>query len=525
MAIKSKNTLKTYFETGDIPTEPQFEDLIDSLRHLNDGESIQSFSTDASGNIVITLSDNRTITIKQVNEANFVRKGVDAHQSWNGQYLIFSFSDANNVDAISYNDTDNSFHFNADTAKTNILANANVHAGEFRIVDKNTRLARGNSNAMRIKTNHGYVDMGPQNTGWSHFSTDRANFYFNKGVHSHGDVRLYNKNTYMRYSDGAILENGVRVATQNWVNAFFVGTGSSAKAKDSDKLDGLDSSAFLRSNANDTFTGMLSVGSTNSRQAGIYGIYDSTKIGHIWSMGTAYKIAANGSNFGNMYGFAYKHTNNATGGTMAGGHQAVWCDNGNPRVAIGSNIWTAGDVFANGSYYYGDGKRIIQFSDGWLRINPSNNFTSGIYCGSGRLRTDGQFEVGSSGSKFKVTSGGTVTSAGSITSAGNVCAYSDKRLKEALKPVKESFLDKIDQLKPTYYQWKDKTKEQAQQLGFIAQDVMKVFPQWVQRSGDHYAMSYDKMGAVLAVKGIQELRAEIKSLKEELKELKHGITH
>jgi len=36
MAIVSKTTLKTYFETGDKPTEAQFIDVFDSLAHVND---------------------------------------------------------------------------------------------------------------------------------------------------------------------------------------------------------------------------------------------------------------------------------------------------------------------------------------------------------------------------------------------------------------------------------------------------------------------------------------------------------
>lgn len=31
--------------------------------------------------------------------------------------------------------------------------------------------------------------------------------------------------------------------------------------------------------------------STATRRSGVYGVYDSTKIGHIWSMGSAYQIA------------------------------------------------------------------------------------------------------------------------------------------------------------------------------------------------------------------------------------------
>ena len=35
-------------------------------------------------------------------------------------------------------------------------------------------------------------------------------------------------------------------------------------------------------------------------------------------MATAYKNRSSGANFGNLYGLAYKHTNNTTGGNMAG---------------------------------------------------------------------------------------------------------------------------------------------------------------------------------------------------------------
>lgn len=40
MAVVDKTTLKSYFETGDRPTESQFINLIDSLMHVNDGITI-----------------------------------------------------------------------------------------------------------------------------------------------------------------------------------------------------------------------------------------------------------------------------------------------------------------------------------------------------------------------------------------------------------------------------------------------------------------------------------------------------
>lgn len=91
--------------------------------------------------------------------------------------------------------------------------------------------------------------------------------------------------------------------------------------------------------------------STATRRSGVYGVYDSAKIGHIWSMGSAYQIADDGSNFGNLYGFAYKYITNTTGGTMADGHQAVWCVNGTPKVALGNNLWVANNATISAALY------------------------------------------------------------------------------------------------------------------------------------------------------------------------------
>ena len=119
---------------------------------------------------------------------------------------------------------------------------------------------------------------------------------------------------------------------------------NATNATNADTVDSLHAASFLRSDADDTFTGKLAVGSTTIRGAGMYGTYDSTKTGHVWSMGTAYAIPNDGSTFGTLYGMAYKHTNNPTGGTMAGGHQIVVCSNGTPGVSLGmaGNVWTSG---------------------------------------------------------------------------------------------------------------------------------------------------------------------------------------
>jgi len=55
------------------------------------------------------------------------------------------------------------------------------------------------SGALRISTGHGYVDVGPKNTGWTHFVTDRSKFYFNKEIRvNSGFIGSYDENLSFR---------------------------------------------------------------------------------------------------------------------------------------------------------------------------------------------------------------------------------------------------------------------------------------------------------------------------------------
>ncbi|MDQ7778660.1 MAG: hypothetical protein RDV41_02990 [Planctomycetota bacterium] len=64
-------------------------------------------------------------------------------------------------------------------------------APNYYLNDSNTLVTEGSGNAVRITTNSGYVDVGPQNTSWCHLQTDRNSFYFNKEIVPNGDCRPY----------------------------------------------------------------------------------------------------------------------------------------------------------------------------------------------------------------------------------------------------------------------------------------------------------------------------------------------
>ena len=86
--------------------------------------------------------------------------------------------------------------------------------------------------------------------------------------------------------------------------------------------------------------------SGSTRDKGMCGTYSSTLTQNIWAMGAAYKVAANGTSFGNLYGASYMHSNHTGYPAYAGGHQFVWCENGTARVALGTNIWASGNITA-----------------------------------------------------------------------------------------------------------------------------------------------------------------------------------
>jgi hypothetical protein len=128
----------------------------------------------------------------------------------------------------------------------------------------------------------------------------------------------------------------------------------SGSGLDADLLDGVQGASFLRSDAADTFTGTLTFTTQvalvpNDYGKGVFGIYSSTRYQHVWSMGAAYKTNASGTSYGNMYGITWTHTNVGTGTnqSISGlGHQWQLRMNGTLHAAIGSGIWTSGNITA-----------------------------------------------------------------------------------------------------------------------------------------------------------------------------------
>ena len=116
---------------------------------------------------------------------------------------------------------------------------------------------------------------------------------------------------------------------------------------------------------------------------------------------------------------------------------------------------------------------------------------------------------------------------------GNWMTNSDFRLKKNIQPMKQ-VVEKIMKLDPKQYLYLQQDDNSPMEIGFIAQEVLSIFPDLVEIGEDgYYQMNYDDFG-ILAIKAIQEQQQQLESYQKhihsleqevrELKELVRGIS-
>jgi len=113
---------------------------------------------------------------------------------------------------------------------------------------------------------------------------------------------------------------------------------------------------------------------------------------------------------------------------------------------------------------------------------------------------------------------------------GVYTSVSDRRLKSNIQPL-DHVLSKVNQLKPSTYTFIH-DENQSNQIGFIAQEVEELFPEFVhynegsdgkRKQEDVYTMDYSGM-SVIAIKAIQEQQKIIEELEHKIKNLEEKIS-
>jgi putative lipoic acid-binding regulatory protein len=105
---------------------------------------------------------------------------------------------------------------------------------------------------------------------------------------------------------------------------------------------------------------------------------------------------------------------------------------------------------------------------------------------------------------------------GNMTAAGNVNSNSDIKLKTNIKTLTNS-LDKVLQMRGVEFDRID--IEGKHQIGFIAQEIEKIYPELVSENQGTKSLSYGNITAIL-VEAIKEQQEQINNLKQEIQNLK-----
>lgn len=192
------------------------------------------------------------------------------------------------------------------------------------------------------------------------------------------------------------------------------------------------------------------------------------------------------------------------------------------------------------SIEWAQGDNTIQFNlfnDSSIIVDGNTVLTSGNYS-QYITSTDTKNTTGTSNSLSKLyLAGGLSQSSTGVVTYSNKYVYtqsgelyatqmnssngfyetSDARLKDFKEDIKA--LNTVDKIPTKYFTWKN-DENQELQIGTSAQEVQKIYPELVSKiEDDTLTVDYAKL-SIIALAAIKELKVEIQSLKDEIKQLK-----
>ena len=143
-------------------------------------------------------------------------------------------------------------------------------------------------------------------------------------------------------------------------------------------------------------------------------------------------------------------------------------------------------------------------------INEDGNVGIGTTTPARALQVFGDIRIGTSGANGCLEQfNGTLLSGSCV---------SDKRLKKNIVPL-TGVLDKITNLQPIYYEWNANAEKlgysgKTKNIGLLAQDVEKVFPNLVSQNDKGYKqVNYGLELQMLTLEAVRELKIENEKLK------------
>jgi hypothetical protein len=168
-------------------------------------------------------------------------------------------------------------------------------------------------------------------------------------------------------------------------------------------------------------------------------------------------------------------------------------------------------------------------SNNWNFNNSTNDKKLMIFNPTGQSRVIIPSQAGSFAAAWPQGWGGGLATF-DITCASvysnSVILQSDMRLKNSVKDLDLSFVNKFMSLRPVNYYWNEgKSEDKGLQYGFIAQEVAQIFPELVFTASDEMqtkSMNYQAFHAMSA-RMIQLQQAQLKNQQQEINELKSSL--
>ncbi|MBF0511827.1 MAG: tail fiber domain-containing protein [Candidatus Omnitrophica bacterium] len=207
--------------------------------------------------------------------------------------------------------------------------------------------------------------------------------------------------------------------------------------------------------------------------------------------------------------------------TTMGNYAMVIKPNGN--VGIGGILSPSVPLDVNGKFFFGEAVP----GRGVLSVNAYNNGTA-VYLGVSDLQGGDNdsiyIEPNQSNNNGTVTLGANniyLAARNGIFCNGPNIQCSDARLKKDVTTIPNA-LKRVCSLRGVNFHWRDKNRDQSLQMGLLAQEVEKVFPDVVKKDDKGMkSIAYDQLIGAL-VESIKQQQKEILELKQEVNKLKRG---
>ena len=311
------------------------------------------------------------------------------------------------------------------------------------------------------------------------------------------------------------LDGGVNgLIFREGANAYTVwhsGNDGAGSGLDADTLDGVSSGSFLRSDANDSFSGTIS------------GTGDISISGNI----TAATFTGDGSG---LSGISADDAN-----TLDGIDSTGFLRTG------GQNTATATILFGNSGTAFRGTQGTMGDNDQWRFGGAATGSNAGyLEAATGDDGTEPHYHRQYSGVFTTLTRTATILDgSGNTLFPGEVTAYSsDARLKTNIENIPNA-LDKVKALNGVLYNWTDEGHKwgldvdtEKREVGLLAQEVQAVLPEAVapapfdldddhnSRSGqDYLTVKYERIAPVL-IEAMKEQQSQIEAQAAEIAELK-----